>query len=99
MEPAILHILHETIEAHLPNIADDERRQTALIYLRGLDAVLATRSSESKTSNVVELRNPDTKSRLHRVISNYRQSAIADARRLHQQGFQDLGWDVRNEID
>ncbi|WP_313196064.1 hypothetical protein [Shinella zoogloeoides] len=99
MESAIPHILHEAIEAHLPNITDEKRRRTALTYLRGLDVALAIRSSESRTSNVVALRNQDTKSRLNRVISDYRRSAIADARRLHQRGFHEFGWDIRNEID
>ena len=99
MESAILHILHEAIEAHLPNITDENRRQTALTYLRGLDVALAIRSPDGRTSNAVALRNQDTKSRLNRVISDYRRSAIADTRRLHQRGFQEFGWDVQNEID
>ncbi|GAA4162902.1 MULTISPECIES: hypothetical protein [Shinella] len=98
MESVILHILRDAVDAHLPAIVDDDRRQTALTYLRGLDIAIAARSSESKTSSVAVLRNQKTKGRLNRVISDYHQSAIADARRLHHQGFHELGWDVRNEI-
>jgi len=50
MRTDITAIIHDAMEAHVPGIPDENSRQEALAYLRGLKAILATRSSAAVAS-------------------------------------------------
>ncbi|MCW5712813.1 hypothetical protein [Shinella sp.] len=82
MRTDIIAIIHDAMEAHVPDIPDENGRQEALAYLRGLKAILATRSSATVASD--PLASPRTRMRVEQVISRCRQVAIADALKIHR---------------
>ena len=82
MRTDIIAIIHDAMEAHVPDIPDENGRQEALAYLRGLKAILATRSSATVAS--VPPTSPQTRLRVEQVISKCRQAAIADALEIHR---------------
>jgi hypothetical protein len=82
MRTDITAIIHDAMEAHVPDISDENGRQEALAYLRGLKAILATRSSATVAS--VPPTSPQTRLRVEQVISKCRQAAIADALEIHR---------------
>lgn len=85
MRTDITVIIHDAIEAHVPDIIDENCRQEALVYLRGLKAILATRSSAAVASGPPT--SPRTRLRVEQVISKCRQAAIADALKIHWHAF------------
>lgn len=82
MRTDITAIIHDAMDAHVPDISDENGRQEALAYLRGLKAILATRSSATEAS--VPSTSPQTRLRVEQVISKCRQAAIADALEIHR---------------
>ncbi|WP_234189730.1 MULTISPECIES: hypothetical protein [Shinella] len=82
MQDDIVEIIHGALEAHLGNIRDEDRRQAALTYLRGLDVILATRAHAG--NDPVRQTRPSISPRADRMISRHRRMVLADARSLHQ---------------
>lgn len=82
MQDDIVEIIHGALEAHLENIRDEDRRQAALTYLRGLDVILATRAHAG--NDPVRQTRPSISPRADRMISRHRRIVLADARLLHR---------------
>lgn len=51
----IIGILHDAVDAHLPAITEEDRRQKALKFLRGCKAYLAMRPAQRKSADVISL--------------------------------------------
>lgn len=61
----------------MPQVADETDRQEALVYLRGLETVLATTVEES---NVIKFEDHFVQRRIDRAVSKKRQRQLAAAR-------------------
>ncbi|MBP2235240.1 hypothetical protein J2Z31_001732 [Sinorhizobium kostiense] len=75
----IIDILHDAVDAYLPSILEEDRRQKALKFLRGSEAYLATRPAHRKSAEIISLDDYAVLPRAWKAIRRTRRSALADA--------------------
>lgn len=88
----IIDILHDAVDAYLPAISDDERRQKALKFVRGCKAYLASRpAAHRKSAEVIQFENHVISTRVQRAVRRTRRSALATAVNYLQHGINEFG--------
>ncbi len=87
----IIRVLHDAVETHLPQLGNEDDRQAALCYLRGLKTVLASRPSACLSADVITIENQLLRSRVQRTIRCRRRSALADARVYIEHSLNEFG--------
>ncbi|WFT86845.1 hypothetical protein [Rhizobium leguminosarum] len=92
----LLGTIHDLLERHLASICEEDVRQDALRYLRGLKSLLAT-PVDMTPRNVIPLED-HVSQRVERAVAVTRSRQIADARRVHQSAV-GFGWDNYDDID
>ncbi|AMD60923.1 hypothetical protein AWN88_22660 [Agrobacterium tumefaciens] len=87
----IIDILHDAVDAYLPAIAEEERRQRALKFVRGCKAYLATRPPRQKSAEVISFEDHLISSRVQRAVRRTRRSALAVATTYLQHTVNEFG--------
>ncbi|MBY3321229.1 hypothetical protein [Rhizobium laguerreae] len=93
----LLGTIHDLLERHLASIGEEDVRQDALRYLRGLKSLLAT--PVYLTPRNVILLEDHVSQRVERAVAVIRSRQIADARRVHQSAVGVFGWDNYDDFD
>lgn len=75
----IIGILHDAVDAHLPAITEEDRRQKALKFLRGCKAYLAMRPAQRKSADVISLDEYRISTRVQGAVRRTRRSSLATA--------------------
>lgn len=87
----IIDILHDAVDAYLPAISDEDRRQRALKFVRGCKAYLATRPAHRKSAEVIQFEDHVIATRVQRAVRRTRRSALATATNYLQHGMNEFG--------
>ncbi|MBM7324133.1 hypothetical protein FOB41_15175 [Agrobacterium pusense] len=95
----IIDILHDAVDAYLPSISDDDRRQRALKFVRGCKAYLATRPPRQKSAKVISFDDHVIQARVQRAVRRTRRSALAAATSYLQHGINEFGDSVYDCYD
>ncbi|MBY5755889.1 hypothetical protein [Rhizobium leguminosarum] len=93
----LLGTIHDLLERHLALIGEEDVRQDALRYLRGLKSLLAI-PVDMTSRNAIPLED-HVSLRVERAVAVTRSRQIADARRVHQSAVGVFGWDNYDDIN
>lgn len=95
----LFRTLHDALEAHLPDVADESERHEALEYLRGVKTLLAT-VVDAEDSNIIAFDDYLIQRRIDAAVHETRQRQLAAAQRFVQPyGVDEFGWGIYGEID
>ncbi len=95
----IIDILHDAVDAYLPTISEDDRRQKALKFVRGCKAYLATRPPRQKSAEVISFEHHVISTRVQRAVRRTRRSALVTAATYLQHGINEFGDSVYDCYD
>ncbi|MEY9770122.1 hypothetical protein [Sinorhizobium fredii] len=87
----IIDVLHDAVDAYLPSILEEDRRQKALRFLRGSKAYLATRPAHRKSVEIISLGDYAVSPRARKAVGRTRRSALADATNYLQHTVNEFG--------
>lgn len=87
----IIDILHDAVDAYLPEITEEDQRRKALDFLRGSKAYLATRPRYWTSAEVISLDERRTSARVQRAVRQSRRSSLASATNYLQHAVNEIG--------